>query len=104
MFTVLSSRLSAGTRHASWLRADGCKPIALLLARRLRLQGHTDATFARWCGDARRKGQHMHRHTRLATALLGLCLLFSGAWPAAGADPKSAIDEIRKGLMQLPYS
>jgi len=45
----------------------------------------------------------MHRHTRLATALLGLCLLFSGAWPAAGADPKSAIDEIRKELMQLPY-
>jgi hyperosmotically inducible periplasmic protein len=45
----------------------------------------------------------MRKHTCVATALLGLTLLLSAAWPAAGADPKSAIDEIRKELMQLPY-
>jgi hyperosmotically inducible protein len=45
----------------------------------------------------------MHKHTRLATALVGLTLLLSGAWPAAGADAKGPIDEIRKELMQLPY-
>ena len=45
----------------------------------------------------------MNRHTRLATALLGFTLLLSVAWPAAGADPKSTIDDIRKELMKLPY-
>ena len=45
----------------------------------------------------------MHKHTRVATALVGLALLMSAAWPAAGAEPKSAVEEIRKELMQLPY-
>ena len=45
----------------------------------------------------------MHKHTRLATALLGLTLVLSAVWPAAAADPKSTIDEIRRELMQLPY-
>src|SRR5258705_3563022 len=49
-----------------------------------------------------RRGPDMRKHTCVAAALLGLTLL-SAAWPAAGADPKSAIDEIRKELMQLPY-
>jgi len=46
---------------------------------------------------------NMHRHSRLAAALVGLTLLLSIARPASGADPKSAIEEIRKELMQLPY-
>jgi hyperosmotically inducible protein len=45
----------------------------------------------------------MHRHTRFAAALVGLTLLLSGTRMAAGADPKSTVDAIRKELMQLPY-
>jgi len=45
----------------------------------------------------------MYRHTRIAAALLGLTLMLAGARPALAADPKSAVEGIRKELMQLPY-
>jgi hypothetical protein len=44
----------------------------------------------------------MHRHIRLAAALMGLILALGIARPCA-ADAKSTVEEIRKELMQLPY-
>ena len=44
----------------------------------------------------------MHRHIRLAVALVGLILALGIARPYA-ADAKSTVEEIRKELMQLPY-
>jgi hyperosmotically inducible protein len=45
----------------------------------------------------------MRRHTRAATAWLGVLLLFAGTVLRAQAPAQSAIEEIRKELLQLPY-
>ena len=45
----------------------------------------------------------MHRHSRVAIAVLGMTLLVSAAQAAAQTQAKSTIEEIRKELMQLPY-
>jgi hyperosmotically inducible protein len=45
----------------------------------------------------------MRTHSRMATALLGLTLVLTGAHPGAQAQKKNTIEEIRKELMQLPY-
>ena len=56
----------------------------------------------RSCGRVRGKGRDMHRHIRLAAALVGLILALGIARPYA-ADAKSSVEEIRKELLQLPY-
>ena len=45
----------------------------------------------------------MRIQTCVATAVLGLALVGGGTRPAAGAEPKSTVEQIRKELMQLPY-
>src|ERR1700730_11180320 len=45
----------------------------------------------------------MHRHSRVAIAVLGMTLLVSAAQAVAQTPAKSTIEEIRKELMQLPY-
>ena len=45
----------------------------------------------------------MRRHIRAATAWLGVLLLFAGTVLRAQAPAQSAIEEIRKELLQLPY-
>ena len=45
----------------------------------------------------------MKIQTCVATAVLGLALVGGGTRPAAGAEPKSTVEQIRKELMQLPY-
>jgi hypothetical protein len=46
----------------------------------------------------------MRRHIRVVAALVGVAFVLSGAQPALRADAKSTVEEIRKELMQLPYS
>src|SRR5579864_1068016 len=54
-------------------------------------------------GDSRVKRSAMHNHRRIAVALVGLALLLSGAGLLAQSQARSAIEEVRQELMQLPY-
>jgi hyperosmotically inducible protein len=46
----------------------------------------------------------MQKHMRVGAALCGLAFVLTGAEPALRADAKSSVEEIRKELLQLPYS
>jgi hyperosmotically inducible protein len=46
----------------------------------------------------------MRRHIHVGAALFGLAFVLTGVEPALRADAKSSVEEIRKELMQLPYS
>jgi BON domain-containing protein len=48
--------------------------------------------------------RRMRRHIRVGAALLGLAFVLTGEEPGLRADAKSSVEEIRKELMQLPYS
>src|SRR6185295_10494609 len=49
------------------------------------------------------KVDRMNKQIRVAAAVLALTLGLVAARPAMGADPKAAVEQIRKELIQLPY-
>jgi hyperosmotically inducible protein len=51
-----------------------------------------------------KRRRYMRGHIRVGAALFGLAFVLTGVEPALRADAKSSVEEIRKELMQLPYS